>query len=301
MPSIKLTARRVQSIKPTRGKRAEYFDTQVPGLALRVTENGAKSWTILYRHRGRLRRLTLGSVAVIDLADAREQAKEKLRAANKGADPASEKHERRRAKTIGDLATDYIERHAKRKKRSWKDDDRMLRTEVLPDWEHKAIEDIKRRDVRGLVDAIAERGALRTIPACRVPRCPDRGTHRGYCERKRGSAAARGYDATWRKLRAEHLKAHPWCVECGVEAEGRGSHRFRQTSARTTPRSKEPAFTVPSASQPANWRSSKAIGEGQSTLADPRMARSKGYFPGVVLGPRPVVTSRQWRHGEHRH
>ena len=151
----------------------------MPGLALRVTENGAKSWTILYRHRGRLRRLTLGSVAVIDLAYAREQAKEKLRAANKGADPASEKHERRRAKTIGDLATDYIERHAKRKKRSWKDDDRMLRTEVLPDWEHKAIEDIKRRDVRGLVDAIAERGALRTDPglsraAMSRPRHPSR-------------------------------------------------------------------------------------------------------------------------------
>jgi 5-methylcytosine-specific restriction endonuclease McrA len=63
------------------------------------------------------------------------------------------------------------------------------------------------------------------LGACRFPRCSRRGSHRGYCaehakqrERARGSAAARGYDAAWRKVRAEQLKAHPWCVECGLEA-----------------------------------------------------------------------------------
>jgi len=156
---VNLTVRAVESIRPTLGKRVEYFDETVPGLALRVTEKGAKTWTILYRHRGRLRRLTLGSVAVITLAEARERARNHLNEASKGADPATEKQQGRRAETIEDLAKDYIERHAKRKKRSWKNDDRMLRAEVLPHWQHRAIADIRRRDVRILVDTIAERGA----------------------------------------------------------------------------------------------------------------------------------------------
>ena len=75
---VKLTARTVDSIKPTPGKRAEYFDTEVPGLALRVTERGAKSWTLMYRTKrgGRLRRLTLGTQTVLSLADARGRARQ---------------------------------------------------------------------------------------------------------------------------------------------------------------------------------------------------------------------------------
>ena len=129
-----------------------------PGLALRVSETGSKSWTVLYRHRGRLRRLTLGSAAVLTLADARERARKALIAARDGADPALDKRQGRKAETIGDLAQEYIERYAKRRKRSWKADDRMLRKEILPHWKHRAIVDITRRDVRLLVQAIAERG-----------------------------------------------------------------------------------------------------------------------------------------------
>ena len=37
----------------------EYFDASFPGLALRITENGSKSWCAFYRFHGRLRRLTM--------------------------------------------------------------------------------------------------------------------------------------------------------------------------------------------------------------------------------------------------
>jgi integrase len=57
------------------------------------------------------------------------------------------------------LANDYIERHAKKTKRSWAEDKRMLDVEVLPKWKTRKVKDISRRDVRDLIDAIAERGA----------------------------------------------------------------------------------------------------------------------------------------------
>src|SRR5438105_2226128 len=126
MPSVLLTDRRVAAIKP-RSLRLEYVDKKVPGLALRVTATGAKSWTVRYRHRGRLRRLTLGDLAVVSLADARERAREHLHDASKGNDPAAEKQSGRKAETIGDLADLYIAKWAKPRKRSWKADDNLLR------------------------------------------------------------------------------------------------------------------------------------------------------------------------------
>ena len=153
-----LTDRQVAAIKPTTA-RVEYVDEKVPGLALRVTPNGAKNWTVRYRHRGRLRRLTLGSTSVIPLVKARERVRDLLHEASKGADPATEKQAGRKAETVGDLAALYIEKWAKPRKRSWKADDNLLRKKVLPTWRHRAIADITRQDVRGLVEDVAETGA----------------------------------------------------------------------------------------------------------------------------------------------
>lgn len=109
MPTLTFTVRTVERLKPS-SSRVEYFDPTVPGLALRITPTGAKSWCLLYRHRGRLRRMTLGSTAVIGLAKARERARDLLHAASKGQDPASQKRADRRAETIGGLATLYLEK-----------------------------------------------------------------------------------------------------------------------------------------------------------------------------------------------
>ena|SRR5688572_9497839 len=157
---MKLTARTVQSLKPTPGKRAEHFDHQVPGLALRVTPTGAKSWTVLYRHRGRLRRLTLGTLDVLGLAKARERARSALADARDGGDPAAEKQHAKKAETVSELVTNYLEKYAKRRKRSWKEDARILKAYVTPKWQHRAIADITRRDVRTLLDDLAERAPV---------------------------------------------------------------------------------------------------------------------------------------------
>ena len=56
------------------GGQVDYFDTKPPALGLRVAPSGRKTWFIMYRSGGRLRRLTLGTYPVLSLADAREQA-----------------------------------------------------------------------------------------------------------------------------------------------------------------------------------------------------------------------------------
>jgi integrase len=149
----------VEAVRPTPGKRVEYFDLEVPGLTLRVTPTGAKSWCVLYRHRARLRRLTLGALEKLTLAQARDRARDALYAAGKGADPAAEKIAGRKAETVEDLAKLYLEKWAMPRKRSWRADRNLLNRKVLPRWRRRAIVDITRQDVRLLVEAVADAGA----------------------------------------------------------------------------------------------------------------------------------------------
>ena len=59
----------------------------------------------------------------------------RLRAAAAGEDPAAEKHATRQGETVADLAREYIERHAKKHKRSWEEDVRkLLNFAVQRDW-----------------------------------------------------------------------------------------------------------------------------------------------------------------------
>ena len=49
MPRKAFTEQGVERLRPPKDKRLEIDDKTVPGLVLRVTSNGAKSWSVLYR------------------------------------------------------------------------------------------------------------------------------------------------------------------------------------------------------------------------------------------------------------
>jgi integrase len=177
MPSKVLTDRFVDTVKPT-SRRVEYFDAHTPGLAIRVSTRGRKTWILLYRtqpdeetqHAPRLRRLTLGRYPDLDVKGARKQAQIERGKVAKGKDPAAAKQAVRRTArmgdTIGDLAKDYIEKYAKAHKRSWRDDQRYLDAEVLPAWKRIKVKQLQRRDVRALIDSIADRGSPISANRC---------------------------------------------------------------------------------------------------------------------------------------
>ena len=84
-----LTDRFCIGAKPRDGElQTDYFDTQVSGLALRVSES-YKSWTLHYTLGGKRRRLTFGAYPSISLASARTRADEAKAAIVEGRDPRS--------------------------------------------------------------------------------------------------------------------------------------------------------------------------------------------------------------------
>jgi integrase len=168
--ATQLTALTVKKMKP----RATAFyvsDTKIRGLQLRTAPDGSQTWSVRFRIGRQQKRLTLGDAKVIPLGDdkddkgkkidgARSLAREALHKVKNGTDPAEAKREGRDADTVGDFAKTYIEKHAKAKKRTWKDDQRQLDRDVLPAWRNKPMKEITRRDVRELLDTIAERAPI---------------------------------------------------------------------------------------------------------------------------------------------
>ncbi len=159
MATFKFTARKIEAMKPPTTGRTESWDTGTKGFGLRVSKAGRKTWVVMYRHQGRLRRLTLGTYPNLPLAEARARARDALHRAAKGGDPAAEKQSERRADTFAEFAEEYLERHAKRRKRSWRKDALALQRDLLPAFGHRRAKAIKRKDVIRVLDAIVERGA----------------------------------------------------------------------------------------------------------------------------------------------
>jgi integrase len=167
------TAKSIDTFKP-RAARYAVKDSEVAGLDLRVYPDGRKVWTLRYRADGRQRRLKLGEYGPnrIGLAEARTRANKELRKVDGGTDPQAERLEAKRAAAeakraeerakrdnIDALCEAYIERHAKVRKRTWRDDQSKINTEIKPALKGRPVTSITRRDCRALVQAIADRPA----------------------------------------------------------------------------------------------------------------------------------------------
>src|SRR5258708_7547284 len=127
MPVLPLTARTVSTLRaPSDQSRIEYFDADVAGLTLRITSEGVKTWSLMYRHHGRKRRLTLGRFPDLGLAGARRRATEERGRIVGGIDPAAEKQDERAkfGDTVGALFELYKPKTAM--KRSWPEQRRIF-------------------------------------------------------------------------------------------------------------------------------------------------------------------------------
>ena len=118
--------------------QTDYFDATVPGLALRVTSGGTKSWSLLMGIPRK--RVTLGRYPAISLAAARTLA--------------LETKEGRTAGSVSALAEAYI-RHIQ-PLHSAAEIERRLRKDVLPVIGHIPLRELHRRDVTQMIDAKVE-------------------------------------------------------------------------------------------------------------------------------------------------
>lgn len=157
----RLTDRQVRNLK-SKTQRYEIWE-EGSGFGIRVSPNGTKSWVLMYRYEGRQRRMTLGRYPKMTVAEAHQAHANALLTLELGEDPGEALIDARKldrkSPTVRSLVTLYLEGWAKRRKRSWTEDERILTKDILPRWRNRKARKIARRDVIELLDRIVDRGA----------------------------------------------------------------------------------------------------------------------------------------------
>jgi integrase len=136
-----------------------------PGLRLRVSRDKrgqiSRKWSLLYSSidNGRKARVVIGGYPALSLKDAKAAVTQYRGKIIVGADPAADARRHRVSETFGDLANLWLERHAKVKKRSWREDERMLKHDLLPALKDKKASRVTKADILDVVDGIMDRGS----------------------------------------------------------------------------------------------------------------------------------------------
>lgn len=120
----RLTDKRLDRLSAPPGSRVEVADTIVRELRMRVSDKGAKSWSVLYRvagageggRRGKMARMTLGGYPLLSLEKARVKARAALDAADRGLDPAAARTEQlaqQKTQTFEAVLDRFVDLHVK--------------------------------------------------------------------------------------------------------------------------------------------------------------------------------------------
>jgi integrase len=157
MPVKHLTDRTIAALPvPSETRQCDYWDDKLRGFGVRVSYGGKRAFVVRYRVGRRLRRQTIAPYPAKSLADARDEAKSILGQVADGKDPAQHKQDQLKGELFRDLAAAYIA-DAEKKHRRWREEKRIIDKDLLPVLGFLRVVDIRRRDIRQLVEDIAQK------------------------------------------------------------------------------------------------------------------------------------------------
>lgn len=155
----RFTDRWLQSpaLAPSAG-RAEFVDGLCPGLHLRVTAQGTRTFSVMYRSDGKLLRRTIGRYPRVSLSNSRAAALGFLRKAKDEADDRVTRPEAAPPITYAELVEDYTDKHLKPNTRSWKNIHRGLTCDVMKPFFDRPAASITKRELINVGDALVADG-----------------------------------------------------------------------------------------------------------------------------------------------
>lgn len=145
-------------------RRQEYFDAKQPGLTLTVHPSGKKTFSHYFRLPGAKApiRHNLGYFGPggCGLSEARQRVRDGsvLVRAGKDPRPGRDGAPDTSGRLFRDLTALYLSEHAKPKKKSAGEDERIIDKDLLPLWGDRLAGSITRRDTAKLLAAVALRG-----------------------------------------------------------------------------------------------------------------------------------------------
>ncbi len=166
------TDRFLKSIKPAApGKRTIFFDAQIPGFGIRVTERSTEeckgSFVLVTRYPGSPNPAPrrIGDYPVMSLAEARAVAREWRRDIAKGIDPkekaaeAAREQQRLRANTFGAAFATFAEDHLKTL-RTGAAVEAAVKSHVFPALKDRPMREIRRSEILALINRLKEESPI---------------------------------------------------------------------------------------------------------------------------------------------
>ncbi len=146
---IVLTDTRIVNLpKPAIG-RLTVYDAKTPGLGVRVSHTGHRSFFLFRKVNGRPVRITLGMAGAINVKKARELAGKYNSQIAEGTNPAEAKRAKRLEATLADLWSEFLAKHAKPYARTWEVQERHYER-FLKRWANRPLAEISTMDVQAL-------------------------------------------------------------------------------------------------------------------------------------------------------
>lgn len=150
MPSQTLTEQFIVTLDERRPdeKTIKYFDTEVKGFMLEHRATGKATYYFRYRNFDKkIATCHIGKHTEISLADARTEAYQMRQLLKDGGDPATERNRFRKPPKLSEFAETRYLPYAKAHKRSWRNDELMLRLRILPVFGERRIDRITRAEI----------------------------------------------------------------------------------------------------------------------------------------------------------
>jgi integrase len=150
-----LTDAAVARLKAPEAGQVEHRDKTYPGLMVRVSCGGRKTWSYAYRiDGGKMRRMTLGTYPLMSVAEAHDVWREKNKQVRLKKDP---KVGTTSPTEFGAVFEDWIRRDQS-KNRGWEKVERVCLNHAVPHWRHTPIAEITKRDVLAVIDRVVDAG-----------------------------------------------------------------------------------------------------------------------------------------------
>lgn len=148
----KITKRFVEAITADSEKVLKFWDTELKGFGVVVLPSGRCTYCVQYRNADRIKkRLKIGVHGQITTEEARTLAKKQLSHVVHGEDPLEQRRIERDFPRIGELAIQYFERHAERKRvKSRKEDKAMLDHFILPTFGDRRVSQVSFHEIQTL-------------------------------------------------------------------------------------------------------------------------------------------------------
>lgn len=157
--TINFTKANLEALPTPSSDRTEYQDTKVPGLKIRVSSKGVKSFSVYKRVKGGSPlRTTLGRFPEMSIEQARRQALSVLSEIAEGGNPSEVKRAIRGELTFGDLFTIYLTRHANVHKKTGKDDEQRYKQYLELPLGKKRLSTITKDEISSLHSKITTDG-----------------------------------------------------------------------------------------------------------------------------------------------